>query len=314
MLNILIINPTNKIVLKIYKPIFILGVPRSGTTLFYDILAQHKDVTWFSQYSIRENLTEDFLDFLNKRRRIFKMRNWKYVEDGFETRFRTTFESPFEPAYLWNYWFPNTWVSQNDVNGFAWKNLRQTIIDLMKRNGKKRFLSKDPSHSVRIEFLNKIFPGALFINITRDGRAVVDSMLNWLKTHNDPLGYFGIELKNKNTFDFDPLERHARQWLEVTEEIQRAKKSLDEDQFYDIKYEELIKDPEQSIKNILNFCQLEYEDLFSKKAIRVDGEKFEKISKNLSSRNDLWKQRFTDDEQTRLNNLIKRLLVKLEYA
>ncbi len=80
----------------IYKPIFIVGSPRSGTTMIYDFLAGHKDVAWFSQLDFTENYSQEYRRFLDLRRRIFSVRKWHYFPEGNETRLRTTFEIPDE--------------------------------------------------------------------------------------------------------------------------------------------------------------------------------------------------------------------------
>jgi len=38
---------------KILKPIFIIGVPRSGTTILYRTLCLHPDVAWFSHEDLQ---------------------------------------------------------------------------------------------------------------------------------------------------------------------------------------------------------------------------------------------------------------------
>ncbi len=49
--------------MEIYKPIFIVGVPRSGTTLLYDLMAYHPDLAFFSQLDLKEMLSEKFMEF-----------------------------------------------------------------------------------------------------------------------------------------------------------------------------------------------------------------------------------------------------------
>jgi len=41
--------------LEITKPIFIVGVPRSGTTLLYHLLGQHPSLAWFSKNTLEQN-------------------------------------------------------------------------------------------------------------------------------------------------------------------------------------------------------------------------------------------------------------------
>ena len=73
--------------LQILKPIFIVGAPRSGTTLLYDLLAQHPTLGWFSNYSLKKFMTKEFQRFVNLRRRIFDMRKIPYPKGPFNDIF-----------------------------------------------------------------------------------------------------------------------------------------------------------------------------------------------------------------------------------
>ena len=61
-----ILNYSKQILMKyklfIKKPIFIIGVPRTGTTLLYNILCGHEKLAWFSNEDIKNWLT-DFEQF-----------------------------------------------------------------------------------------------------------------------------------------------------------------------------------------------------------------------------------------------------------
>lgn len=299
---------------EIYKPIFIIGAPRSGTTLLYDIMATHKDLAWFSQHDIRNNLADEFIEFLNLRRRIFKIRNWPYAKDGFESRFRTNFDTPFEASYLWNRWITNIWATSSDVSDISMKYIQQTVINLLNAKNKKRFLTKDPIFSVRIDLLNKIFPDALFIYIIRDGRAVVASMIHWLRKNNDLDGYFGVPLKNNNQFELNLVERHAKQWIELNEEIHREIDLIGHKRFFEVKYENLIDSPQIVASNIFKFCELENYNVLQNELKRVEDDNLEVISSNLDNRNLLWQNRLNSEEISKLDDYMRKSLERFEYT
>jgi len=147
--------------MEIYKPIFIVGVPRSGTTILYDLMALHKDLASFSQVDLREILSEEFLQFEYLRRRLFEIRRWQFSRDGFEVRFTTSFETPHEAGLFWNRWIKKSWAKAKDVTISEYEGLRNTVENLLIRKAKKRFLSKNPAHSINIEYLNEVFPGTI---------------------------------------------------------------------------------------------------------------------------------------------------------
>jgi len=302
--------------MEIYKPIFIVGAPRSGTTILYDMMACHKDLAWFSQVDFREMLTEEFMEFVYLRRRIFEMRRWPFSRDGFEVRVTTSYETPHEVGLLWNKWIPHSWIGKDEVSESAYEGLRAAISNLLIKKGKKRFLNKDPAHSIRIEYLNEVFPCSIFVNIIRDGRPVVTSMTRGSRRFNNPNGYFGLPLKNHNQMDFDLLERHARQWIEVNDGIQRAKDNLEKNQYYEIKYENFIEHPKENMKNIFKFCELDNEyDIFDKGFKRIsDSGELEDIKGNLTSSNEKYKEELTSEQVNQLNDILKESLVRFEYA
>lgn len=301
--------------MEIFNPIFIVGAPRSGTTLLYDMMACHKDLAWFSQVDLRDVLSEEFMQFVYLRRRLFEMRRWPFSRDGFEVRVTTTFEMPHEVGLIWNKWVPKSWVKKEDVTPESYSALRKIVRDLLIKKNKNRFLNKDPGHSINIEYLNEIFPGSIFINIIRDGRATVTSMTRGSRRLNNPNGYFGLPLKNKNPLDYDLLERHARQWIEVNEEILRAKSNLENNQYFEIKYENFIAKPRETINKIFKFCNLEEFNIFDKGFKRVtDLGLIEPISDKLQSSNVKFKSELSDSEIERITKIMRDLLIRFEYA
>jgi len=300
---------------EIYKPIFIVGTPRSGTTLLYDLLACHKDVAFFSQIDLREFHSSNFMQFVSLRRRIFESRNWAFSRDGFEFRVTTSFETPHEFNHFWNKYIPKTWATADDVKNSSYEEIRNEIASLLKKKNKKRFLSKNPIHSIRIGFLKKIFDDAIFINIIRHGIPVVTSMTRGSRRTKNLDGYFGLPLKKNNQMDFDLLERHARQWIDVNTEIQNCRKFLNENQYFQIKYEDLISDPKDTIKEIFDFCELEFVNIFDGSYRRI-GEQgnLEIIPTNLSSTNVKYKDELSESEIEKLHLIMKDLLSEFKYT
>lgn len=300
---------------KTYKPVFIVGIPRSGTTLLYNCMAVHKDFAWFSQHDFVDTFSEPYKEFLDLGRRIFGLRSWEYNFVGSVARLKSTFEIPDEFGDFWIKWIGKEgWLTEEDVTDSAIQNLREAVSSLLEKKNKKRFLSKSPAHLVRIRLLNKVFPDALFINIIRDGRAVVSSMIKSVGSMKRFEKYFGIALKNGNQMDFDMLERHARQWVELNEEIQNCKNYLKPNQYYELKYEDLIEKPQHYLKEIFNFCEMEKQDIFKNSLIIFDRDKFSSISANLQSRNYKWKETFSEEETNRLDNIMGSWLQRFEYS
>jgi len=261
---------SEKLSFEIKKPIFIVGVPRSGTTLLYQLLAQHPDLGWFSNNILKKLYSEDYLKFVFMRKRIFELRKFPYPPDEFNQRFFLPEETPFEGGRLFRMAFQVSWNPQVSEKGLAL--LKKIIIETLIQQNKKRFLSKVPRNSMRIPAINTFFPNSKFIHIIRDGRAVVNSLLK--RSKENPTGYFGIPLKNSNK-NMNQIEKHAIQWNEVIEEIKKASKNLKDGQYMEIKYEDLINSPKEHMKQITKFCELSEFDYVDEN----NGDVFFKIAK-----------------------------------
>lgn len=300
---------------ELLKPIFIVGVPRSGTTLLNDLMSFHEDLAFFSQNDLKEFFPNDFMKFVYLRRRIFETRKWPFPREGFEYRITPTFEVPHEFNWFWNKWITKTWATGSDVSSESYVELRTGVIDLLKRKNKSRFISKNPSHSIRMEYLHKVYPEAIFVNIVRDPRSVVTSMTRAGRKFNNPKWYFGLSLKNNNQQDFDLIERHAKQWNEVNSEIQRVSKLLPDDKYFEIKYEELVSNPKDIIETIFDSCQLDEFDIFDKNFYRVNDQGIlELISGTYKNMNIKAKQELTDEQLNIIEITTSELMNKFQYV
>ncbi len=260
--------------MEIDQPIFIVGVPRSGTTMLMSILSQHPDLGWFSSKDLKNIFTKEFKKFAYLRRRIFDMRDFPFGKDEFNKTYFSTRVYPVEFGLIWDSTFQEFWnpkISTEYLNL-----LKKTIIDIIKKNKKKKFISKVPRNSIRISSINKVFSNPKFIHIIRDPRDVVNSMIKRAKEY--PTGYFGIPLRNypKET---DSTILHSLQWAQVIKEIKNSANNLNSNQYLEVYYKEFVEEPERKLKEITEFCNLSpYDFLYEK-----DGKLFNKEGKDTKS-------------------------------
>jgi len=120
---------------------FILGSGRSGTTILGQLLGRHRHVVYLNEplhywYAIEPHT--DNLDFFGG-----KGQNWLDAADATEV---------------------------------ARRRLDRLFGQVQLAAGGRRVVEKLPIHALRMEWLDRLAPGARFINIVRDGRAVVQSI------------------------------------------------------------------------------------------------------------------------------------------
>jgi len=260
----------NRITSSIQKPIFIIGVPRTGTTLVHSILCNHKDLAWASDEDLAKWLLpiEQFrIDSLYK---WLKTNNKKIpmseealfvfgkdLGDGlkhFGIPPKGSTKIPIEGEILWREIFGTDYIE--DIPNDKKIKLTQEISNITKRQKKIRFVCKAPNNSFRLFAIQKTFPDAKFINVTRDPRSVVSSMLE----RHEKEGEFDIGMYEKIKKDvkfqsFDPIEKFSWYYNEFTVAIEKFS-TQNKNNLITIQYEDLLQNPTKTIQNILDFCDL----------------------------------------------------------
>lgn len=107
--------------------------------------------------------------------------------------------------------------------------------------GKVRWGDKDPGNMVRIDQLNRWFPDARFIHIIRDGR---DACLSQLE----------------QDFGFDNMLECACAWREEVQWVRRMGALLGP-RYFELRYEDLVTEPEIRLRSVCRFLDLEYDGL-----------------------------------------------------
>src|SRR6056297_1885093 len=105
---------------------FIVGSPRSGTTLLANLLNRHPEI------GVR-----------------------------------------YEPYYVWERYFPlrsDDILTPDDATPRISRYIAKNFENYKKKTGYRLIIDKSPRSSLRIPFINQIFPGAKWIHIIRDGR------------------------------------------------------------------------------------------------------------------------------------------------
>ena len=230
-------------------PIFILGHWRTGTTLLHELLIRDERVGFPTTYEclapchflLTERLLSRLLWFLIPSRR--PMDN---MPAGFDRPQEDEFAlcllgagSPYEMIA-----FPNRAPGQEfldlvDVSPRRLRRWRRTFKTLLRtitcKTG-KRLILKSPPHTARIPVLKQMFPGAIFIHIVRDPCVVFPSTLNLWRTLWKTQG-----LQRPTSV---ALEEHVLRTGELMHKrLEEGKRLLAADQFYELRYEDLTRDP-----------------------------------------------------------------------
>jgi omega-hydroxy-beta-dihydromenaquinone-9 sulfotransferase len=244
-------------------PIFILGHWRTGTTLLHELMICDERFgypTTFeclapNHFLLTESLFTRWLTFL-----MPSSRPMDNMKAGFDRPQEDEFAmcmfgvgSPYLTIAFPNR--PPACPEYLDLEGVGvtglrrWKRaLKQFLKRVIYKTG-KRLVLKSPPHTARIKTLKEMFPKAIFIHIIRDPYVVFPSTVNLWKmlytTH-------GLQ-----TPTFAGLEEHVLQtFTRMYDRLEEGKKLLGPEQFYELRYEDLVKDHAGEIKKIYDHFHL----------------------------------------------------------
>lgn len=196
-------NPTQ-------EPIFVLGMPRSGTTLVERILSSHSDVQSAGEL-------QDFGLCVKK----LSQTTSPHVLD-IET---------LSQAY------------QLDFEKLGSDYLQSTRVVT---GNSKHFIDKLPFNFYYIDLITKALPNAKIICLLRDPLDTCIGNYRQLFTINNP--YYSYSLNLLDTAKF-----YSR-FYNLVEHFQSLHSNIKL-----VKYEELVENPEQQIKSLIKFCDLEWQ-------------------------------------------------------
>jgi hypothetical protein len=203
---------------KIEKPIFIFGCCNSGTTILWETLKKHKDLSGpkVEGQDLR-NLPKSMKHYLGK----------------------TTFRLWAHPKFNLEYYRTEDDYNEKD---------KEQIIRVYKRHLKAdtRFITKSPADTLRARLIQAYFPDAYFIAMVRDGYAVSQGIIKKRKHDPDRPKYKGLETT---------VEEAAEQWFRANTIVVSHKDYLK--RYKIVKYEDLVEKTEETILSVLKFCDLD---------------------------------------------------------
>jgi hypothetical protein len=238
-------------------PVFIIGHWRTGTTLLHELMVQDEQFTCPNTYQVMVPhhflLTERFLPALLAHA-LPDRRPMDNMPAGFdrpqEDEFALCNMGLPSPYLKWA--FPNQdtdGARYLDLHELSPRELRAWIDGLtwfirrLHYRDPRRLVLKSPTHTARVRHLAAVFPGAQFIHIVRDPRVVFPSTVHTWKRLWDSLGFQVPHFRGIEDYVLDTFDRMYRSF-------EAARPLLDDRHLYELRYEDLIRDPVEEVRKI----------------------------------------------------------------
>ncbi len=210
---------------KSVPPFFVVGAQRSGTTMLRLMLNQHPDVAvpfesgFVTDFAARQADFGDLSDPANAARMLDAIASHPLVKKG-------------------NLILDTQAILARPITDYA--SLCDAIFSAYAdAKGKRRWGDKTPSYITELDQLWRLFPGCKIVHIVRDGRDVALSNLR-----------VGWGIHN--------LPRAAQDWRWKTLLAHKMGAVLAPN-YIELRYEELVLAPEQQLRRICEFLELDYD-------------------------------------------------------
>lgn len=239
----------------IRDPIVMFGTGRCGSTLLHDVVSTHPQVAWLSRLN----------DVFPRRPRVSAalMHGIDFPVAGALLRRRFP---PAEPYAFYDRFHAGISESyrdltEHDIHSKTTQKLQEAWAGALTRK-RSRLLVKFTGWS-RLGMVNRLLPGAKYIHVVRDPRAVAYSMLRvsfwkgWqgpTKWRYGPLNKKHEAIWKRSEGSFAVLA--AIEWDIVMGAAEVAIEKLGSERVAQITYEDLCADPGPRVQEILGFCGL----------------------------------------------------------
>lgn len=217
--------------------VFVVGCPRSGTTLLRRILDAHgklaipkAETHWIPKLARPPYVSEDGAVTPSLREALeanARFRKLGLPDDFFDA----VFAGGRQPAY------PELVRAVFDAYAHA--------------HGKPLSGDKTPGYARCVRALHDLFPGARFIHLVRDGRDVALSLHAWKRLPKT--------VARLDTFAEDPWMTLALFWEWMTRLALEAGEALPPGQYLDVRYERLLTDLPAETRRLCAFLGLEWD-------------------------------------------------------
>jgi len=119
-----------------------------------------------------------------------------------------------------------------------WYELVATFFDKFQSDyaaarGKTRWADKTPLYALSLPYIVEVFPTSQIVHMIRDGRAVVAS--------------------HRHRFGYISAVKATEKWGRYVHAVRQVGNTLPADQYFEIRYEELISDTEPTLRSLFDF-------------------------------------------------------------
>ena len=250
--------------------VFILGVPRSGTTLLTQLILNSFDLGAFYNsvakyyavplYGLRKQLSE---------------RSTISTKTSYHSKLGHAAESfaLHEFRYFWQYWLNHEGhdeLNRDQKSHVNWEGLRNKINAYHAMLGKGLLIKSLVFNDFIVKELSELFPDAKFIHMSREAEFVSQSLLeSRVNQYNDIHYWWSIKPRNWQKWQsLDTLSQVMHQTVYTDFKIQEQISRIEKINAMHISYEELVEDVPRAMLKLATFLNIDMQEIEEIKLIK----------------------------------------------
>lgn len=267
-----------------YDPVFIIGPPRSGSTILYQLITNFYDVSYINNlcHLCRKNLYFGFwlsnILYKNKKHNSFNSTYGNTQKSGLN--------APSEGGQIWYKWFSKNkiYFEKDDLSEKEILEIRNTFKAITNRF-QKPIVIKNLMFSQRIKVLATIFPTAKIIFIKRSHEFNAQSIYLARKKQTDDQWWSVQPANYKKLNNLSLIEQSVSQVFYLEKQIHEDLRLFPSKNITIVKYEELMTNYTKVLDHLGQLInankKADYSEftLESKDKIKIKEEEFNSILK-----------------------------------
>ena len=228
-------------------PLFIIGAPRTGSTLLYQLLIQNFNFSYFNNLqsffygspALIAKLTQKFE--VKKSFKQMSQSNYGYIPGAY---------SPSESGAIFRYWFGDNDFSAHISEPMS-EFVRKTIVYLSSTFSAP-FIAKNLNNALRLGTILTVFPETIFLWIKRDPLYASQSLIKMRrKLYGSDDVWASIKPPSyAKIINYPPFEQVVRQIKDIDDYISHHLGKKETPKLIIIKYEELCDRPNKILEMI----------------------------------------------------------------
>jgi hypothetical protein len=237
----------------LFPPIFVIGLPRAGSTLVYQALVRGLHFAFFHNAAALFPAAPCAISGL-----LARLAPWSGPPAVFTSEYGVVpgWQAPSQARKIWGRWFPmdQSYVAADHLSAASLREMRATVA-FLERLARAPFVSKAQGHAVRILPLCEAFPGSVFVRVRRSHAEVAESILAGRRDcFHDDAHWFSAKPSDHRTLNsLAPCAQIAAQIHGLERDMDRDLQAAASDRIFEITYDDFCAAPRVFLVRFADF-------------------------------------------------------------